>query len=257
MWKLIRVSLLLSLLIGVAATTWLDHETTTAWKAPLWVGIFPMNGDGSDTAASYVRGLTVRDFADIETFFANEASRFGVPAARPVRIELYPSPDDAPPALEPGAGPLATVWWSLRMRWFAHRAAAVPGRAPAQIRVFVLYHDPAVSERVPHSHGLQKGLIGLVHAFADEQMRGANNIVIAHETLHTVGATDKYDAGTGAPVYPGGYAEPDRTPRFPQLKAEIMAGERPLSARQHEMPDDLRDVAVGRTTAMEIGWTPQ
>jgi len=256
-WKFIRITVLLLVLVGVAGVTWIDKVRTTSWKQTLWVGIFPMNADGRDVSERYVRSLTVEDFASIETFFATEANRYGIPLDRPVRIELYPSPSQKPPVLAPRSGPLASIWWSLKMRWYARSAADVPGRAPSHIRVFVLFHDPAVSERVPHSLGLQKGLVGVVHAFADRSMRGENNIVIAHETLHTLGATDKYHLDTREPIYPDGYADPDRSPRFPQAKAEIMAGERPVSATEQVMPEGLREEAVGPKTAVEIGWIKQ
>jgi len=58
---------------------------------------------------------------------------------------------------------------------------------PEDIRIFVLYHDPALTPVVPHSLGLAKGLIGVVYAFAAPEMTGGNNVVIAHEMLHTVG----------------------------------------------------------------------
>lgn len=254
MWKFIRISVLLLVLASVLATTWLDRVRTTSWKDTLWIGIFPMNADGSAAADRYVASLTTEDFASLEEFYGSEAARYGVSVRRPVRIELYPSPKEVPPMLEPGSGAIATAWWSLKIRWFARRAADVPGRAPSHIRVFVLYHDPDVSETVPHSLGLQRGLVGVVHAFADRGMRGQNNIVIAHETMHTVGATDKYDLESGEPTYPDGFAEPDRQPRYPQDKAEIMAGQRAVSATKQEMPDDLREVLVGPATAREIGW---
>jgi len=254
-WKVIRISVLLLALAVVAASTWLDRVRTTSWKETLWVGVFPVNGDGSETAERYIASLTTEDFASLETFFASEAQRYGVTVQQPIRIELYPSPKDKPPLLAPGSGLIATAWWSLKVRWYAHRAADVPGRAPSHIRVFVLYHDPELTERVPHSLGLQKGLVGVVHAFADPQMRGQNNIVIAHETMHTVGATDKYDLESGEPLFPDGFAEPERNPRYPQDKAEIMAGQRALSPQEHAMPDGLRDVVVGPATAREIGWT--
>lgn len=247
--------MLLLVLAGVAAATWLDRVSTTSWDRTLWVGIFPLNGDGSEAAARYIDGLTVRDFASIEAFFADEAARYGVKVDRPIRVDLYPSPHDLPPQLAPHANFLQTIAWSLKMRLYARRAADVPGRPPSRIRLFVLYHDPKVSEVVPHSLGMQKGLVGMVHAFADERMTGANNIVIAHETLHTVGATDKYDLATGEPLYPNGYADPQRSPRFPQEYAEIMAGQRPISAHEQEMPETLRDVVIGPQTAQEIGWT--
>jgi hypothetical protein len=254
-WKVIRISVLLLVLVVVGANAWLDRAITTSWDKTLWVGIFPMNGDGSAVAEEYVRGLKVEDFAAIETFFERETARHGLKIEKPIRIELYPSPSELPPALDPDANALQTMWWSLKMRWFASDAADVPGRAPSRIRVFVLYHDPETTQSVPHSLGLQKGLIGLVHAYAAPDMTGSNSIVIAHETLHTVGATDKYELDSGAPVYPGGYGEPDRDPRYPQRFAEVMAGQRAISDREHEMPTTLRQVLVGDETAAEIGWT--
>lgn len=254
MWKFIRITVLALLLVVVAAVTYIDKVRTTSWKQTLWVGIFPMNGDGSAVTQAYVEGLTTEDFEAIETFFASEARRYGIALDRPIRIELYPSPKERPPVLKPGSGPIAAIWWSLKMRLYARHAADVPGRAPSHIRVFVLYHDPAVSEQVPHSLGLQKGLVGVVHAFADRSMRGENNIVIAHETMHTVGATDKYDAESGLPLYPDGYADPAREPRFPQEKGEIMAGRRAVSESEDDMPGHLREEVVGHKTAVEIGW---
>jgi hypothetical protein len=254
-WKNIRILLLLSVLLVVAIGTWLDRIHTQSWQQTLWVGIFPLNGDGSERAQRYIDKLTAKDFAPIEEFFAREAHRYGLKIEQPVHVELYPLGSQLPPALEPGAGPLGIAWWSLELRWFAARASHVPGRAPARIRMFVLYHDPATLARAPDSHGLQKGLVGVVHAFADPAMTGSNDIVIAHELLHTVGASDKYDLSSGAPIYPIGFADRDRQPLYPQDEAEIMAGRRALSAREWEMPHSLRDVVVGPETALEIRWT--
>jgi hypothetical protein len=81
-----------------------------------------------------------------------------------------------------------------------------------------------------------------------------NSIVIAHEVMHTLGATDKYDPETNLPQFPDGYARPDAPRRHPQAAAELMAGRRPLSETEAEMPDSLRDVVVGDRTAAEIRW---
>jgi hypothetical protein len=86
-------------------------------------------------------------------------------------------------------------------------------------------------------------------------MDGQNAIVIAHEVMHTLGATDKYEPRSGLPVFPQGYARPDAEPRYPQPAAEIMAGRRPLSPGSAEMPAGLSAVEVGATTAREIRWT--
>ena len=55
MWKVIRITLLLVLLVVVAGVTWIDKVRTTSWKQTLWVGIFPMNGDGSTVSDRYVQ----------------------------------------------------------------------------------------------------------------------------------------------------------------------------------------------------------
>ena len=255
MWRIIRTAILLLVLIWAAGHTWLDRVASTRWRDPLWVGIFPVNADSSARAQRYIDALTPREYEDIEAFFEREARRYGKELAQPVHLVLYPQSRQLPPALERGAGALAIAWWSLKMRWYAFRAADTGGRAPPRIRIFVLYHDPSTLQTVPDSHGLQKGLIGLVHAFALQSMAGSNSIVIAHELLHTLGATDKYDPRTGAPVYPGGFADPSRKPLYPQPMAEIMAGERALSPSQSEMPQALSDVLVGPATAGEIRWT--
>ena len=82
--------------------------------------------------------------------------------------------------------------WSLKLRWWNLGVDDPPGPTPT-IRLFLLFHDPALSPRVPHSAGLQKGLLGIAHLFAAAHMAGSNQVVIAHELLHTLGATDKYE----------------------------------------------------------------
>jgi hypothetical protein len=254
-WKNIRIALLLLVLVIVAGRTWLDRVQTQSWKSTLWVGVFPLNGDDSPAAARYIANLSQDDFTNIETFFQHEAHRFGVTLDEPIHVELYPEGKELPPQLSERPNVFSVAWWSLKLRWFASHAASVPGRTPPRIRIFVLYHDPSSLKVVPDSHGLQKGLVGVVHAFAVKEMGGSNNIVIAHELMHTLGATDKYQPGTGAPDFPAGYGNPDQKPLYPQQNAEIMAAQRALTANQFEMPPSLRNVVVGPVTANEIRWT--
>jgi len=145
------------------------------------------------------------------------------------------------------------MWWSLKMRYWAWQVASELG-PPAHIQMFVLYNDPKLNPRVAHSLGLQKGLLGVVHVFASEREAGGNNVVIAHELLHTVGASDKYDPQSSQPIFPIGYAQPDNVPTLPQEFAEVMAGRVPLSQTEARQARDLGEVMVGEYTAAEIRW---
>jgi hypothetical protein len=257
MWRYLRISILL-LVLGIAAySTWYDRLSTTDWDETLWIGVFPINAEGSGITTDYIEKLNPERIADIEEFLNREAKRYGVGISRPVRVDLYPLVTEKPPQLAEDAGALSTMWWSLKLRMYARRASRAPGRAPPQIRIFVQYHDPSFTQSVPHSVGMQKGLVGVVHAYADSNMTRPNNVVIAHEILHTLGATDKYDPNTLAPLYPIGYAEPRLEPRYPQTLTEIMAGRYALDPQTFEMPDSLADVRVGAATALEIRWTRQ
>lgn len=70
MWKTIRVGVLLIVLAAVALSAWLDRHVTQSWHDTLWVGLYPLNADGSDSVQRYLDTLTVQDFAPIEEFFA-------------------------------------------------------------------------------------------------------------------------------------------------------------------------------------------
>jgi hypothetical protein len=251
MWRALRITVLTTVLVVVAAGAWVDRRRTTDWDSTLWIGIFPIAADTRPATRRYVEQLDDDQFASIAAFFEREARQHGIALARPVRVQRYPPLQELPPRLQRDAGVLGRVAWSLRLRAYAWQHA---GDTLADIRVFVLYHDPASTTSVPHSLGLQKGLLGVVYAFADPEMDGQNAIVVAHEVMHTLGATDKYQPRSGLPRYPDGYAEPAAQPRHPQGAAEIMAGRIAISADAAEMPDSLDDVVVGATTAAEIRW---
>jgi hypothetical protein len=97
-------------------------------------------------------------------------------------------------------------------------------------------------------------MLGIVNVFASADQEGSNAVVIAHELLHTFGATDKYDSGTNGPSFPDGYAEPDARPLHPQRRAEIMAGRIPITETHSEIPRNLKRVVIGEKTAREINW---
>ena len=251
----IRIALLLMVLAMVGLDAWLTRTRTTSWDKTLRVSVYPIVADGRDATRDYVAALTREDFAAVETFLQREASRYGVTIAEPVRIWLRAALDTPPPLPPRERSLLGTVGWSLKLRGWASRREAAQPRPRGQVRMFVLYYDPETSPTVAHSLGLKEGLIGIVHAFATRAQTPTNNVVIAHELLHTLAATDKYDPASRQPRYPEGYAEPQREPRHPQVAAELMGGYIPLTPRRAEMPVSLDDVVVGPATASEIGWS--
>ena len=252
-FKMLRILILLLVLLAVALSTWQDRYRSTRWREPLYVAIYPIAADQSPVTLSYMAALDADRFTPIDRFFMREAGRYRLTAPAPVKTRLRSELHDRPPQRAPDAGLLATAWWSLRLRLWAWRAS---GRVnePEDIRIFVLYHDPALTPQVPHSLGLAKGLIGVVYAFAASEMDGANNVVIAHELLHTVGASDKYLPGSDAPRFPDGYGDPNQVPLYPQRFAEIMAGRRMLSASRWQQAANLDQVLIGPATALEIRW---
>ncbi|NIR59348.1 MAG: hypothetical protein GWO02_07415 [Gammaproteobacteria bacterium] len=254
--KRVRVTVLLAILVVAALTQWRAAVRVTDWEEPLWVVVHPIDGDGRAATRRHLHGLDDGVFEGVEAFLAREAARYGVRLETPVDVTLGPALEPPPPARPPGAGPLRSIWWSLRVRYWAYRTDPFEGVSP-DVRIYVIYYDPAVRERVPHSSGLRKGLIGIVNAFASRAAAGSNNVVIAHELMHTLGASDKYDPATGRPRHPEGFAAPRRRPLYPQSRAEIMGGRIPLSPARAVIPRSLASSVVGPVTAREINWTDE
>ena len=240
------------ILAMVALGAWLSRTRTTDWDETLYVAVYPYNADASAASTRYMGGLEEDDFRAVEAFFTREAARYGIDLDQPVRIELAGAIDEGPPQPPADRNIPGVMWWSLRLRLWAGGLEDV-GPAP-DIRMVMAYHDPATHPVLPHSVGLQKGLVGIVNAYASRSQAGANRVVLAHELMHTLGATDKYDPATSLPTFPDGYADPGRDPRFPQPTAELMGGRIPLSPTEARMPASLRETAVGSTTAREIRW---
>ena len=252
MFRKIRITILLLVLVIGAGNAWLTVLRTTDWDISLDVVIYPLNGDGSEQTTSYIASLDRDVFAPVARFMASAGERYQLELLEPVNIDLAPEVTSLPPAAPFGGGMLEVMLWSLKMRWWAWRADTYED--PADIRIFVLYYDPAVYKELGHSLGLKEGLLCLVKAFGDYSLASRNNVIIAHEMLHTLGATDKYDPRTEQPYFPEGYAEPDRQPLYPQKRGEIMGGLIPVSADKGRMPMGLDYTVIGPVTAGEIGW---
>lgn len=257
LFKAIRILILLVILAAAAFYTKTQKLQSRSWTAPLDVTIYPINGDNnSPTVNDYINGLDSGVFAPIDRFIEKQSQKYNLITSHPTRTHMGPvisvQPPEAPP---PDSNYAAIIWWSLKFRYWAYKYTPDSDSNLRRIRVFVLYHEATEDRHLQHSLGLDKGLLSVVHAFASASQDQQNNIVIAHELLHTVGATDKY-AADNEPIFPIGYADPMQSPLYPQSKAEIMAIRIPLSATSSRMAFSLNECLIGEQTAREINWLP-
>ena len=252
MFKAIRITILLLILVFVGLSTWLSAARSTDWNNSLWVKIYPINADGTEATARYIEGLDVATFEGIESFMSRETERHGRSVSRPVRMELGELITEQPPSVDGNTSVLNVMLWSLKMRWWVGSITSDQDEIEPDVSIFVRYHEANEALRLEDSVGIQKGMFGIVNAYTGRRYKGRNNVIIAHELLHTLGATDKYELGSGLPTNPDGLAEPERQPLYPQRYAEIMGGRIALAADDAVIPQSLKYALVGPITAKEI-----
>ncbi|NOR68366.1 MAG: hypothetical protein GQ532_01500 [Methylomarinum sp.] len=253
-FKCFRIITLLMIFVGLAFYSKTQKLKSRSWSSPLEIIIYPMNSEDSPIVEDYITQLDSTSFEDIDQFFKDEAEHYELSITQPTATQLGKIIQTFPP--EPPATPanfLELAWWSIKFRYWAYQATPDELSNLHRVRIFVHYHQQTEGKLLQHSLGLNKGLLSIVHAFASKDQEQQNNIVIAHEFLHTVGATDKYNANNQA-VFPDGYADPEQQPLFPQLKAEIMSGRIPLSSNLSKMAASLDHCIIGNKTANEINW---
>ena len=253
LFRIVRILILSFILIGVALGSWLTGKRSTDWEQPLWIAIYPINADNQTTTQHYIDQLEPQNFQSIEDFISEEAREYNLSLKQPFTLKLAPQVNSMPPEPPSSNATWEVILWSLKLRYWAYQANTYQGPTP-HIRVFVKYFSVKDRQPLAHSLGLNEGMLGIVNAFAERKMTDANAMVITHEILHTLGATDKYDLSTGLPLFPEGYADADKEPRYPQELAEIMGGKIPLSSTEIAIPRGLHQAVIGEKTAREIHW---
>jgi len=251
-FKRIRIALLLIILVMVVSHQFSETRRYTSWDVPLFIAIYPINADHSTAAARTIEALRREDFNVAIEWLRDEAARHGVDTPNPVYFELGEAITNPPPKPPINGGFFQRALWVAKTRWWRFRFDD-QGLDPDVI-VLARYHDPERHEVLPHSVGVEQLRFAIANLFAGGTMRQTNHVVLVHELLHTLGATDKYDLATGLPRYPDGYAEPERSPAVPQRQAEIMAGRIAVSADEARQAEHLGETLVGPITAEEIGW---
>lgn len=246
-----RILFLLSLLIYVVADQAIAKHASTSWLDTLNVVIYPINGDSSKQSQQTINTLSKKDFSSIKHFIKNQSTHFGLLIDQPIDIKIAPQINKPPALPSLDAGIVSTMLWSLKMRWWAWHENTYSGAK--DIRLFVEYYAEESAES-QISVGLEKGRMALIKNYADKQLMERNNVIIAHEMLHTLGATDKYDSVTLMPSFPQGYAYPELGRNEKRDTCEIMGGRIPYADDIAVVPESLSHCLIGKTTAKEIGW---
>ena len=74
MFRFLRITFLLLVLLAVALMTWHDGFRNTRWNVPLYVAIYPIAADPSPITQAYVNSLHSEVFQPIDRFFEREAA---------------------------------------------------------------------------------------------------------------------------------------------------------------------------------------
>jgi len=254
MFRFIRIAILLTILLVVAGNQFLTGSRFSSWEKPLWISIYPVLADPGADIRRYAESLKPDSFREIGVFIQQQAARHGRQLENPVTIQVARPLTTLPPALPTESSGLGVALWSLKMRWWSFRNGGQDGLAPDDIRMFVLYQKRKSNAPLERSVGIQNGSYGIVNAVASRAMAARNRIVITHELLHILGASDKYDLYTGQPIAPDGLANPAQSPLYPQNRAEIMGGRIATSATRWRRPATLKSCVIGAKTAAEISW---
>ena len=254
MWRRIRIGVLLFILASVAQSAWVARTRTAEWKTSLRVVIYPISADASATSTQYVSELRKTTFDPIEAFFRTEGKKYSASLGDPVDVFLAPAIPSRPPAPPFGGSTLRIILWSLELRFWAWRNDTHNGPKP-DVRLFVSYHDPALTPRLPHSTGLQKGLMGVVNAFAESRDGRVEQCRHHARVAAYPWRNRQVRPGREPAALSRRFADPDARPLYPQQRAEIMAGRIPISETRAEIAEGMKQVVIGAKTAREISWT--
>lgn len=256
-FKLMRIVVLLSILFVIVVGTWMTERRLANWERPILVTVYPIVADEGSGTRSFAESVSEQTFSAINHFFERESRPYGFNLTPAFRFQIAEVDNELPPEIPDLFSTAGIAWWSLKMRWWTWRKRQNDGLIRADIQMFVVYRGNNEQSEVEISVGMRKGMYGIVKAQAGKQHNAHNMVIFTHELLHVLGATDKYVISTGEPIFPEGYAQPQKQPLFPQDFAEIMGGRTPISAYASRAPRTLERCKIGRLTAAEIGFMNQ
>lgn len=257
----IRVAFLLVVLfvvVLVAIADWRRRRARNEWRTPLDVAVVLVAPNADDRTPEEAALEAFRERATaLEDRLAAEFVRYRPISMRPFRLRVVGPVPLAATVPRMGEGAIELAKHTLELSRWTHdideRAGVISDHYDA--RIYVVARRPSTEERAFVEGESQKnGRIGVVEVELDASMVDFALIVVAHELMHTLGASDKYDAD-GHTHIPEGLAEPNLTPLYPQRFAEVMSRNRPVAAGREVVPTSIDELAVGLATAYEIGWS--
>ncbi len=253
----IRVAVLLAVLGFVCLYAWADirsRQARTTWERPVSVAVVLL--EMGRVSPQVVSEFKARAGA-LEDQLANERRRHRPGGSRPFSLSVFGPVSIAMRPPEPKSNELTALARHAFDEWSYLRD--VHGRmngfdaAGYDSRIYVVIKPARGGAQFVEGRSQQGGRIGVVDVDLNSEMVDFAWCVVAHELMHTLGASDKYSS-SGQALVPQGLAEPDKRPRFPQSHVEIMARNRPLGSGRETQPEKLTELRVNRYTATEIGW---
>ena len=187
-FKNFRIVVLLIILATLAIYVKDQKLATQGWYKTLDIVVYPINPSHSPIVDRYIDSLSTQSFSSIDKMIKRESAKYNIISSTPTATRLGDTLSVIPPAPPtPDSSILAIMLWSLKLRIWVWKNAPDEINNQHLIRMFVLFHDPAIMPQLRHSVGLQKGLMGIVNAYGVKSQTIQNNMVIAHEFLHHSG----------------------------------------------------------------------
>lgn len=194
----------------------------------------------------------------IAEWYSAELRRYTGEQRAAIRIRSFGpwSVEVQPPALESEGAPWWKLAWSAYQypRYF-HALARDLGQDPDDYdaRIYLIYSADS-GDTAAHSRGSATGRVAISYISTTDPNPAYAQVTVAHELGHILGAADQYDPDHFRPIFPEGFVEPHREPRFPQRFGEVMAVDRPVSKDTEAEVTTLDELRVGYQTAGQFGW---
>jgi len=248
---------------------WRADNRVFAWTKPVSVLVValvdPETPLGSDELSELLHGFLSSprpldgNVAGVAKWLENERAALSAGEGRVVDFSCAGpfKMSEAPPGPPPADASFLGRWSATRafLGYFEEVAESLDvARDGYDVTIFVYFfaEERAALYGKQHSMASRRDGLGVVFAPLGRKHLPYSAALLAHELLHTFGASDKYEGSRC--IYPDGFAEPDLNPLYPQRWSEIMALGIPLEAGRERRVTELSDCKVGRTTAAEIGW---